>query len=80
MGTRACQSLAFSSPCDTVGNLENGRLEVHSQKCLAFLLTTGIAQIIATSTGFYYIVTGVNKLYVPPHPSPVSKSACMHRV
>ena len=26
------------------------------------LLPAGIAQIIATSTGFYYIVTGVNKL------------------
>lgn len=26
------------------------------------LLAAGIAQIIATSTGFYYIVTGVNKL------------------
>ncbi|CAL5229390.1 g12708 [Coccomyxa viridis] len=27
------------------------------------LVSTSIAQIIATSTGFYYIVTGVNKLY-----------------
>ena len=27
-----------------------------------FQSPAGIAQIIATSTGFYYIVTGVNKL------------------